>query len=121
MKLSIYLFLIIHIISLFLPIIHLVEISHAEKHEIHKNIIKDNSSQTPECNEYTFSVDLEKSVSFLNQVYQSIDIPKNIFFQEKIKFENIYSLLLSRGQDPPLKNTFTSLVGIVKIQIFSVI
>lgn len=122
MKLSTYLFLIIHVISLFLPIIHLVEVSHAhnhKNHEIHENL--NNNSTPTECKESIFNNDLEKSVSFLNQVYQFIDIPKNTFFQEKVWFKEIAPVLIPKGQDPPFKNTYTSLVGIVKIQIFDVV
>lgn len=122
MKLSIYIYLIIHFISIFLPIIHLVEISHAhnqKNHEIHEDL--ENNSTTPECSESVVSNDLDKSISLLNQSIWFIDIPKNTYIQEEIWFRKNIPILLPKGHDPPFKNTYTYLVGIIKIQIFDVI
>lgn len=122
MKLSTYIYLIIHIISLFLPIIHLVEVSHAhnhEKHETQKYI--ENTSKSTQCSDYKFNIDLDKWFLFLNQSLKIIDVPKQVNFWKEICFEKITFILLPKGQDPPFKNTYTNLVGIIKIQIFDVI
>ncbi len=122
MKISIYLYFIIHLISLFLPIIHLVEISHAhnqKNHEIYESL--NNTSPSPECKESIFSNDLEKSISIINQSIWFIDIPKNTYIQEDIWFRKNIPVLLPKGHDPPFKNTYTYLVGVIKIQIFDVI
>lgn len=122
MKLTTFIYFIIHLISLFLPIIHLVEISHAhsqKNHEIHESL--DNAPQTPECRESIVNNDLEKSLSFVSQNTFFIDIPKNTYIQEEIWLRKNIPILLPKGHDPPFKNTYTYLVGIIKIQIFSVI
>lgn len=122
MKLSSLTLLILYVTSLFLPIIHLVEISHAhtqKTHEIHENF--DNTSSSPECKESIFSNDLEKSISFINQSVWYIDIPRNTYFQEEVWLRKNITIPLPKGQDPPFKNTYTSLVWIIKIQIFDVI
>lgn len=121
MKLTTFIYFIIHLISLFLPIIHLVEISHAhsqKNHEIHN---LNNNSTTPECRESVVNNDLEKSISVLSQSVCFIDIPKNTYFQEEIWFRKNIIIPLPKGQDPPFKNTYSSLVWIIKIQIFDVI
>lgn len=122
MKLTTFIYFIIHLISLFLPIIHLVEISHAhtqKNHEIQTSF--DNTPQTPECRESIVNNDLEKSLSFVSQNTFFIDIPKNTYIQEELWFRKNIPVLLPKGHDPPFKNTYTYLVGIIKIQIFDVI
>lgn len=122
MKLSTFAFLIIYAFSLFLPIIHLVEVSHGHNekiHETHESI--DTTSKSPECKESVVNNDLEKSISILSQNIWFIDIPKNTYFQEEICLRKNIPIPLPKGQDPPFKNTYSSLVWIIKIQIFDVI
>ncbi|HBB27020.1 TPA: hypothetical protein DCZ36_00800 [Candidatus Gracilibacteria bacterium] len=112
--------------SIFLPLIHLVEISHAQESgnasvgtvEVETGDHEKVSSDTSGCEKYVLSFHSERLPVFPKDLEKIPTLLERECFSQDLAYENTIILFFSGNTDPPpfIPSLYPSLIGIIKNQ-----